>query len=146
MPVGRKLERSCMSQINRPSQFIGLESTFQGLNRNYNTAKAVNGGIDFGESTQTAQGDGTAYSGNVNGQWANITAPGTANTEFAIPHNLNRIPSFYLYNIDRAVTLMSGEVVGAVLYQLPDTGTAWTQTNIYVKCSAASAKLRVFIS
>lgn len=125
-----------MSQVNRTPQYAGLETGFQGLTRNFNVSKAVNGGIDFGASTQTAQGPGTAYSGNINGQWANVTAPGGANTEFAIPHNLNRIPSFYFFNSD----------VACNLYQLPNTGTAWTQTNIYVKCSAASAKLRVFIT
>lgn len=123
-----------MSQISRPPQFAGLEVGFQHLQRNFNVAKAVNGGIDFGVSTQTAQGPGTAYSGNMNGQWANVTASG-ANVEFAVPHNLNRIPSHYTYNADRAT----------IVYQLPDTGTAWTTTNIYLKSSVASAKLRIFI-
>jgi|SRR5208282_812069 len=124
-----------MSQISRPPQFAGLEVGPFGLARQYNTAKAVNGGIDFGVSTQTAQSDGTAYSGNMNGQWANITAPATANTEFAIPHNLNRIPSHFHYFSDSP----------AILYQLPTTGTPWTTTNIYVKCSVGGASLRVFI-
>lgn len=126
-----------MGLVNKPPQYVGLESpTFQGLIRNYNVAKVVSGGIDFGASNQTAQGPGTAYSGNMNGQWANVQSPGSANTEFAIPHNLNRIPSFYFYNSDIATTL----------YQLPNTGTAWTTTNIYVKSTAASANLRVFIT
>lgn len=125
-----------MSQVNRPPQYHGLEPTFMGLTRQFNVAKAVNGGLDFGDSTQTNQGSGTAYTGNMNGQWANVTAPGVANTEFAIPHNLNRVPSFYFYNSD----------VAAKLYQLPNTGTAWTSTNIYVKCDTASAKLRVFVT
>ena len=126
-----------MSLINRTTQFVGLENNLLGLQRVFNVSQAVNGGIDFGESTQTAESDGTAYSGNMNGQWANVTAPGTPNTEFAIPHNLNRIPTHYPIVIaDR----------NATLYQLPDTGTVWTTTNIYVKCSVASAKLRVFIA
>lgn len=125
-----------MSLVNKTPQFDHIEGGFQGLSRFYNISKAVNGGIDFGSSTQTNQGPGTAYSGNMNGQWANVTAPGSANTEFAIPHNLNRIPSFYFSNAN----------VNCVVYQLPNTGTAWTATNIYVKCSAASAILRVFIT
>jgi choice-of-anchor A domain-containing protein len=125
-----------MSQISRPTQFHGLESNFLGLTRTYNIAKAVNGGIDFGDSTQTNAGPGTAYSGNMNGQWANVTAPGAANTQFSIAHNLNRIPSFYFYIADRSCNL----------YQLPNTGTAWTTTNIFLKCDVASAVLRVFIT
>ena len=123
-----------MSQISRPSQFHGLDANFMGLTRAYNTAKAVNGGIDLGVSNQTAQGPGTAYSGNLNGQWVNVTAPG-ANVEFAVPHNLNRVPSYYFWNSDRACNL----------YQLPNTGTAWTTTNVYLKCSVASAVLRIFL-
>lgn len=125
-----------MSQVSRTPQFHGLDAGFLGLSRNFRVAQAVNGGIDFGASTQTAQGPGTAYSGNMNGQWANVTAPGAANVEFPIPHNLNRIPSFYLFISDSA----------AHLYQLPTTGTAWTQSNIYVKSDVASAKFRVFIT
>lgn len=124
-----------MSQTSRPSQIVGVETGFLQLSRSYKVSQAVNGGLDFGVSTQTNQGPGTAYSGNMNGQWANVTAPAGPNTQFAIPHNLNRIPSAYLFIADRACDL----------YQLPDTGTAWTQTNIYVKCSVASARLRVFI-
>ncbi len=124
-----------MSQISRPSQFVGLETGFLERLRTFRISQAVNGGIDEGVSTQTAQGPGTAYTGNVNGQWANVQAPGTPNTEFAISHFLNRIPSHYRFISD----------VAAKLYQLPNTGTAWTTTNIYVKCDTASANLRVLI-
>jgi hypothetical protein len=124
-----------VSQISRPSQFAGLEVGLLSLQRTFNVAKAVNGGIDFGNSAQTAQGPGSAYSGNMNGQWVNVTTPSTANAQFAIAHNLNRIPSHYHYITDN----------GGVIYQLPNTGTAWTATNIYVKCSTASATLRIFI-
>jgi hypothetical protein len=126
-----------VSQINRPPQFVGLEIGFQERTRTFTMSQAVNGGLDFGESTQTALSDGTAYSGNCNGQWVNVQTPSTPNTEFAIPHTLNRIPSYFTHvNTD----------VAAQVYQLPDTGTTWTATNIYVKCTAASANLRMFVS
>lgn len=136
MLAGLKLGSFSMSQINRTPQFNGIETTYFGLQREYNVAKAVNGGIDFGDSSQTALGPGTAYSGNMNGQWANVTAPVAANTEFAVPHNLNRIPSMYFWISDRA----------AKLYQLPNTGTAWTASNIYLKCDTASSVLRIFVT
>ena len=121
-----------MSKITPINQIPGTESPQSGMNRVFGMNNALNGGIDAGESTQT---DPSTYTGNINGQWANVTAPASPNTEFAIPHTLGRTPSWYSYNIDRS----------GVLYQLPNTGTAWTETNIYVKCSAASAILRVLI-
>jgi hypothetical protein len=124
-----------MSQVNRTPQFQKLEDNFFGLGRTYNLTKAINGGIDFGESTQVASGPGSAYSGNINGQWVNVQAPGTANTEFSVPHNLNRIPSHYHYIVDSA----------AKVYQLPNTGTAWTTDTVYLKCDTASANIRLFL-
>jgi hypothetical protein len=123
-------------QIVPSSQIVKTEQGPLHLQRVFNLAQAVNS-LDFGDSTQTSLVPGAnQYTGNVNGQWANVTAPGAANAEFAIPHSLGRIPSFYFFIADRACNL----------YQLPNTGTAWTQTNIYVKCSVANAVLRVFIT
>ena len=62
------------------------------------------------------------------------TDTGTANTEFAIAHHLGRTPAgFLVTRLDKA---------GSVY----DSGTAWTETAIYLKCSAANAAvtLRVF--
>lgn len=59
---------------------------------------------------------------------------GTADTEFTITHPLGRIPAgFLVTRIDKAGTVY-------------DSGTPWTNTTIYLKCSAASAvvTLRVF--
>lgn len=127
-----------MSQQAPSSQFAKLEHDWWTRQRMFNAFQATNGGIDWGESTQVnlSPTQGKNYTGNVNGQWKNVTAPAGANTEFAIPHDLGRIPSFYFYIADRSCNL----------YQLPNTGTAWTQTNIYVKCDAANAVLRVFIT
>jgi hypothetical protein len=121
-----------VSKLTPINQIPGTESPQSAMNRVFGLSQAANGGIDFGESTQT---DSDTYTGNMNGQWANVTAP-AANTEFAIPHTLGRIPSFYFYITD----------VSANIYQLPDTGTAWTETNIYVKSSVTGAKIRVFIT
>lgn len=125
-----------MSQSTPVNQIVHTESPQSLLNRVFGLFQQVNGGIDFGTSTQIGSTTGNQYTGNMNGQWRNVTAPVAPNTEFAIPHTLGRIPSFYLYNIDRA----------GILYQLPPTGTPWTNTNIYVKCNVASAVLRVFIT
>jgi hypothetical protein len=126
-----------MAQTPPNSQMVKTEPAFWQLQRVFNIYQAVNGGIDFGVSTQVnIPPGGNQYTGNINGQWANVTAPVAPNTEFAVPHKLGRIPSFYLYICDRS----------ANLYQLPNTGTAWTATNIYLKCDTASAVLRIFIT
>ena len=124
-----------MSLVNKTPQYGPLEGGFQYQQRVYNLSKMVSGGLDFGASTQVNTGAGSFYTGNMNGQWANVTSPG-ANVEFAIPHNLNRIPSFYFYITDKS----------ANVYQLPNTGTAWTTTNIYVKCDQATVAIRIFIT
>lgn len=121
-----------MSQGTPINQIHGTESQQSALNRIFGLWLLVNGGLDFGVSTQTP----SQYTGNMNGQWANVTAPASPNTQFAVAHTLGRIPSFYFFISDRA----------ANLYQLPTTGTAWTSTNIYLKCSVASAVLRIFIT
>lgn len=121
-----------MSQVTPSNQIPGLEHGFWDKQRQFNKTQALNAGIDFGLSTQTNL---RTYTGNMGGQWRNVVTPG-ANVEFAIPHDLGRVPSFYLYNLEK----------NGVVYQLPDTGTAWTTTNIYVKCSVATSKLRIFIT
>ena len=121
-----------MSQVPSVNQIVGTESRQSQLNREFGLFGLVNGGLDIGVSTQTTPAN---YTGNLNGQWVNTTAPASPNTEFALAHTLLRIPSFYWFISDRACSL----------YQLPNTGTAWTTTNVYVKCSVASAVLRVFL-
>ena len=123
---------SIVSQITPSMQIPGLQGGFWGAQRDFNKTQAINAGTDFGASTQT---DITTYTGNMGGQWKNVTTPAGANTEFSIPHDLGRVPSHYHYIMEK-----DGNV-----YQLPDTGTAWTITEIFVKCSASSSKLRIFI-
>jgi hypothetical protein len=122
-----------MSRITPINQIPGTESPQSTMNRIFALSTLANGGLDFGQSTQTTQ---AGYTGNMNGVWANVTAPVAPNTEFSVAHTLGRIPSFYFYNIDRAGTL----------YQLPNTGTAWTATSVFLKCSVASAVLRIFLT
>jgi hypothetical protein len=58
---------------------------------------------------------------------------GAADTEFAVDHPLGRVPAgFLVANIDAA----------GVVY---DSGTAWTATVIYLKCSAANAGVTLWV-
>ena len=63
----------------------------------------------------------------------NLTTPGTANTPFTVSHDLGYVPTrFHVVYNDSA----------GVVY---DSGVAWTASAISLKCSAASATIRVFI-
>ena len=119
-------------QVTPVNQIVNTESRQSQLNRIWGLAVALNGQLDIGQSTQTQPG---AYTGNMNGQWFNVTAPASPNTQFTLNHTLGFIPSFYWFISDRACSV----------YQLPNTGTAWTATSVYLKCSVASAVLRVFL-
>jgi len=63
----------------------------------------------------------------------NITTPATANTAFTVSHNLGYVPTRFQVHYNNS----SGAVY--------DSGIAWTKTSISLKCSAASATVRVFI-
>ena len=120
-----------MPQLTGPRQILIEHTLWQRL-RAFQQGSVMNGGVDSGVSTQTSLGN---YTGNTSGQWLNVTSPGTPDTEFAISHDLGRIPSSYWYISDQA----------AKLYQLPNTGTAWSTTKVYFKCDTASVALRIFI-
>jgi len=64
--------------------------------------------------------------GNLSGVYTVFTSNGTANTEDAVTHNLERVPLGYVVvSQDKAATLY-------------DSGTAATSTTIYWKSSATS--------
>jgi len=58
---------------------------------------------------------------------------GTADTEFSLTHHLNRTPTgFILARSDKACSLY-------------DSGTAWTDSKIYLKCDAADVNIKILI-
>ena len=91
------------------------------------------GQISFGPSGNLNSGE------NMFGQWVTVANTGTANTEFTVPHTMKSdaiaiIPGNYF------VTRINK---GGVVY---DSGTTWTTSNIYLKCSAANATLTLFLT
>jgi hypothetical protein len=88
--------------------------------------KLVNRNISFG-----TQVDGEDQ--NIAGKMVEVTSTGVVNTEFSVVHNLNRIPLFFDIKYNNTT---------GVVY---DSGTAWTNTQAFFKCSAANAHLRLFI-
>lgn len=91
------------------------------------------GNISFGTTINLKPGE------NMFGQWATVSDTGTANTEFSITHSLSSqgisiIPgNYFITRINK----------GGVVY---DSGSAWTTTKIFLKCSAANAALNIFIT
>jgi len=69
---------------------------------------------------------------NIESSMANGTTPGGANTEFAVTHTLGRIPVTFFGHTDN----------GGVLYK---STTAWTKTQIFLKCTTASANYQVVV-
>jgi len=61
-----------------------------------------------------------------------ISDTGAANTEFAVTHNLGVVPTYYLWNINKSGVVYKGT-------------TAWTTTNIYLKCSVANAEVKIVV-
>lgn len=88
---------------------------------------AMSGRIRFGTASDGVSGE------NISGQWQIIADTGVADTEFSVTHTIGAIPQgFLVTNIDK----------GGVVY---DSGTAWTSTTIYLKCSVANAAVTLFL-
>jgi hypothetical protein len=82
----------------------------------------LNGGLSYGS------GANQANTGNMDGQFHEITFPAVADTELAIRHNLNRLPVGYrLIRKDRACDVYDS------------SSGSWTGTIIYLKCNTSSA-------
>ena len=87
------------------------------------------GRVRFGSGTDGDRGE------NMSGEFQQFTTT-TANTEVTVAHTIGAIPIGYI--------VLWQDKAGS-LYQGPTTGTAWTDSNIYVKCSAADVTFLIFI-
>ena len=116
---------------NLVSRGMGLDSLIQYL---YTTlselATAINGRLTLGLAQNHHQ------SGNLDGEWAVIDkTPKVANTEFAIPHSLGRVPQGVLkLGADKACSVYNDS-----------TTAAWTDHMIYLKCDEGEVVLKLVI-
>lgn len=95
--------------------------------------KMTHNGLSFGPTVNRTPGN------NIFGQWVTVADSGTANTEFSVTHSLaangiSIVPGNYF------VTRINK---GGVVY---DSGTTWTTTTVYLKCSAANATINIFLT
>jgi len=87
--------------------------------------KMLRGGLSYGDGTN---------SDNIAGQWAAVTSPGAANTEFAVAHGLRKVPTgFHVLKKNAACDVYAGT-------------TAWTSTHIYLKATGTTVALTLFIT
>jgi hypothetical protein len=94
--------------------------------------KAFRGNISYGSMGQS----GSLVSDNISGGFGTIPDSGLVDTEFAVTHNLNRIPiGFHVINQNKAGSF----------YGTPTSGTPWTTTQIFLKCNAANVEATFFI-
>ncbi|UCD07833.1 MAG: hypothetical protein JSW41_02610, partial [Candidatus Aenigmatarchaeota archaeon] len=71
--------------------------------------------------------------GNFDAMYVQMSDTGAANTEFSVTHQLDRVPVGYIVTyINKA----------GVIY---DSGTAWTATTMYLKCSVANTTVTLLI-
>lgn len=95
-----------------------------------NVINCLNGRVRFGPGTSGNNGE------NIAGQFLTIVTNAIANTETTFTHTMGSIPVGYL---------ILGQDKAGSLYQLYDTGTAWTNNTISLKCSVASVTFKLFL-
>ncbi len=76
---------------------------------------------------------GLKFAENFNAQLKTYTTNGVANTEDAVAHTLKRVPTGFL--------VVTRDKAGIVY----DSGTTWTATNLYLKCSVATVAVKILI-
>ena len=95
-----------------------------------NITNCLNGRVRFGTGTDGQSGE------NLAGEFQNFTSNGSANTEFNVAHTIGSVPIGYI--------ILWQDKAGS-LYQGPATGTAWTASQISLKCSVASVNFLIFL-
>ena len=76
---------------------------------------------------------GLGFSDNMDCRIVSYTTNATPDTEDAITHTLGKIPVGYIITYQ--------DKAGSIY----DSGTAWTEDTIYLKCSTTSASVRMLI-
>lgn len=93
-----------------------------------NIILVLQGKVRFGaNNTATNKGE------NILGQFITYTTNGTKDTEDTIPHALGSVPIGYI---------VVRQNKAASLY---DSGTVWTSSSLFLKCSVASVLVTVFL-
>ena len=111
-------------QITKPQSYRVPDTHFRRVWEDI--YKLVNRNISYGHQVN-------GQDQNIDGMLIEVPDTGLANTEFAVTHNLGRVPLFY------DIKYMS------LATQVFDSGTAWTASQIYLKSTTAHVKIRIFV-
>ena len=112
-------------QMNQETMSKMLNDNFIQINA------ALQGRIRFGSTD--AQFVDKQTSENIDGRFVVYTTNGTANTEDAVAHSLGSKPKgFLVMRVDK----------GGVVY---DSGTTWTSTQLFLKCTTTSTLVTLFL-
>jgi hypothetical protein len=92
--------------------------------------KMGQGRISFGVGMDGENGQ------NISGQFQQFTTSGTPDAENTIAHTVGSIPLGFI---------VLWQSKAGSLYQGPSTGTAWTDSSIFLKCDVASVSFLIFL-
>lgn len=121
-----KVARSTYLDTNTPLE-KHIPSLLQDMDKLF---RCLQGRVRFGRGTDGDRGE------NMHGEFQQFTTSGTPDAENTIGHGLGAIPIGYI--------IVWQDKAGS-LYQGPSTGTAWTSSNIYLKCDVATVTFKVFL-
>lgn len=122
MKVYRTLQIDAHTDFSKhiPGLLGDLDKVFQ----------CLQGRVRFGRGTDGDRGE------NIAGEFQQFTTSATPDAENTIAHTIGSVPvGYFIVWQDKA----------GGLYQGPSTGTAWTSSNIYLKCDVASVTFKVFL-
>jgi hypothetical protein len=120
-------------QVRKPSKhLIGDGDNHEKVLRD--VYKALRGNISYGRPGNNVTNPGLGLvTDNIDGNFGTTSDSGVADTQFVVTHNLNRVPiGFHVVRQNKAGSFY-------------DSGTAWTTTQIFLKCNVANVAATFFI-
>lgn len=113
--------------MSRPISSLSHNPSLEDVRRYVEDTSRVLKKISFGDGTDTSTGQNTDTS------FLTGISDAIANTETLFTHNLGRVPvGFFVVNKDKAGTFYKG-------------ATAWTSTQISLKCNVATVAFSVIL-
>lgn len=101
----------------------------QAVNEHLSLAAAkLNGGISVGDGISGVR------SGNIDGRWVTVLTPSVASTEFAVYHNLGRVPVAVLLTVLSEYAQIKSSSEGS-----------WGPDVLFLKCDASGVTIRLLI-
>ena len=117
---------SLYKEPNFPAVFVEGQANLREFDKNLLTA--LN---EWGLVLKAILDRGILLADNVDAAASSYTSNAVANTEDAVPHTLGKIPTYFIVgDIDK----------GGVVYR---SGTAFTKTTAYLKCTTTSTVLKI---